>query len=69
MSKFGKAFTDTYFGKSHLEVGNIVKHYDGRQVKIISGQYFGEYGISNFWQWQEVLPDGTLGKIESGYGW
>ena len=53
-----------------LEIGKVVKHPDGRAVKIMAGQYWGTHGLSNFWYWREVLPDGTLSaKEEHGYGW
>ena len=55
---------------NQMEVGKTLKHPDGRSVKIISGQFWGEHGLSNFWYWREVLPDGTLSEtLEHGYGW
>ncbi len=58
------------FGKSTLEVGMIITHQKtGKLVKITRGSYWGAYGVSNFWHWREVLPDGTLSKDEEcGYG-
>ena len=57
--------------QSSMAVGKTVKHPDGRTVKIKSGCYldpvFGR--VSNFWYWNEVLADGTIGKEECGYGW
>ncbi len=52
---------------NQLEVGMVAKHPDGRTVRIVGGQYWGEYGVSNFWYWREVLPDGELGEKECGY--
>lgn len=52
-----------------LKVGLVTKHPDGRTIKIVDGQYWGEHGLSNFWYWREVRADGSLGKKESGYGW
>ena len=52
-----------------LKIGKTVRYTDGRLVKIISGRYWGQYGISNFWSWQEVKADGSLGVIENGHGW
>ena len=54
---------------STMKIGKVLKHPDGRIVKVVDGQYWGEYGLSNFWYWQEVLPDGSLGIKECGYGW
>ena len=57
--------------KSSMRVGKIVKHPDGRRVKITGGQYLNPSNgrVSNFWSWREVKPGGKLGKEESGYGW
>lgn len=56
---------------NHFAVGDVVTHPDGRTVKIVGGSYYGTYGgVSNFWDWREVLPDGSLAeKKECGYGW
>lgn len=56
---------------SRMKIGKIMKHPDGRKVKIVSGFFLDPtYGrVSNFWRWKEVLPNGKLGKEESGYGW
>jgi hypothetical protein len=31
-------------------------------VKVINGQYWGEYGVSNFWYWRIVGKNGQLSK-------
>lgn len=64
----GKAIVEKY-SKSSMEVGKIIPHPDGRMVKIMSGQYWGQHGVSNFWTWREVKKNGKLGKEEHGYGW
>lgn len=64
-----KDLTESILGSAPFAVGDIVKHPDGRTVKITSGQYWGTHGISNFWYWREVLPNGELGPEEHGYGW
>jgi hypothetical protein len=52
-----------------LCLGMVVKHTDGRQVVITGGQYWGKYGLSNFWNFREVLPDDKLSDTEEcGYG-
>lgn len=56
-------------GPSPFAVGDTVQHPSGRTVKITDGQYWGEHGISNFWYWRELLPNGSLGPVEHGYGW
>ena len=70
MKSWVKEIIDDCLGESKLKVGLITKHPDGRTVQIMSGQYWGTYGLSNFWYWMEILDDGTLGDIEEhGYGW
>ncbi len=64
-----KNMTEEVLGGAPFKIGDVVKHPDGRTVKIVGGQYWGEHGLSNFWDWQEVLSNGKLGKKECGYGW
>lgn len=57
---------------------NSIVWYDGSfykvdenypcDVYIISGDFYSNDRISNFWHWKRVLPDGTLSEEESGYG-
>jgi len=65
-----KEITEQHFGGTPFDVGDTVKHPDGRTVEITEGQYWGAYGLSNFWYWREVMYDGSLSKKEEhGYGW
>lgn len=64
-----KEIVNDVLGPSKMAVGQTLTHPDGRMVYILSGQYWGEHGLSNFWSWQEVKPDGSVGPKESGYGW
>ena len=52
---------------SHLEKGMVTRHKKHGLVMITGGSYMGTYGISNFFYWQEINPDGTLGKSHNGY--
>ena len=63
-------FTDKWF-KQSMEIGKTLQRPDGRTVKIKSGCFRdAKYSrISNWWIWNEVLSDGTMGSDESGYGW
>jgi len=63
-----KTLTEENFPSS-LSIGKVIKHPDGRTVKVIDGQYWGTHGLSNFWCWREVLSGGLLGPEEHGYGW
>ena len=64
-----KDLVESVIGRSKMRAGKTLRHPDGRLVKIIDGQYWGTYGLSNFWTWREVKPNGKLGRKESGYGW
>jgi hypothetical protein len=64
-----KQIVEDVYGKSEMSVGKDLTHPDGRTVRITGGQYWGTYGVSNFWYWRPVNLDGTLGPEECGYGW
>lgn len=68
LREVAKELTYKYFGNS-LEVGKYFI-YKGRPIKIVSGQFLGEFGgLSNHWSWKEVLPSGHLSRNRnSGYG-
>jgi len=70
LTKLAHDITDKYFQQS-MEIGKVLQHPDGRTVKVKSGCFRDPvYGrVSNWWTWNEVLPDGSLGLDESGYGW
>lgn len=55
--------------KSSMKVGAIIEHPEGYKVKVIDGAYLRNGRVSNFWSWRRVNDDGSLGKVESGYGW
>jgi hypothetical protein len=58
-----------YTDPSKMKIGDVVTHPSGRTVKIIGGAYWGTYGLSNFFDWQEVFPAPTLenpGRVRYG---
>jgi hypothetical protein len=61
--------TEDGLPQSSMKIGEIIRHPEGRYVKVIDGRLGGEDGYSNFWFWREVLPDGRLGRLEHCYGW
>lgn len=70
LDRIARAITQKHFPCS-MAVGKTLKHPDGRMVKVKSGQFLDPVyrRLSNWWTWQEVKADGTLGVEESGYGW
>lgn len=71
LRRIAREVTEEVFGGAPWKIGDRVKHPDGRTVQITGGEYWGAYGgLSNHWQWREVLPNGKLASTEeSGYGW
>lgn len=67
--EYGWEVTEATTGGPPYAVGDVVTHPDGRTVKIASGQYWSNGRVSNWWTWNEVNADGSLGEPESGYGW
>lgn len=63
-----KELVESELGGPPFAIGDVVNK-DGRPVEIQEGQYWGDYGLSNFWTFREVLPDGSYGPEETGYGW
>ena len=41
--------------------------YKGRPVYITGGRYQGRHGVSNYWNFQYIKNDGTLGEGGSDY--
>ena len=41
--------------QQRFDVGDTMRHEDSRIVKVVRGQYWGEYGLSNHWTFKEVL--------------
>ena len=37
-------------------------------VFIVSGDFFRNGRVSNWWTWRRILDDGSLDEPESGYG-
>ncbi len=66
---WARELTEEVLGAAPFRVGDEIRHPDGRLVRVIAGQYWGQYGLSNHWSWQEIGPDGQVGPTESGYGW
>lgn len=65
-----RELSERQFGGAPFKVGDRVLHSEDGLVEIISGNYWTAGGLSNFWYWKKVLPDGTLdAEKRSGYGW
>ena len=70
VSRWAVELTESVIGGAPFKIGDRVKHPKHGLVEIIGGKYWGVYGISNFWYWKKVLPDGGLSKqTYNGYGW
>ncbi|TXH15125.1 MAG: hypothetical protein E6R03_07875 [Hyphomicrobiaceae bacterium] len=71
LQSIARSINSELASRSRMKIGAVIRHPDGRLVKVIEGCYLdATYGrVSNWWSWREVLECGGLGKIESGYGW
>ena len=69
LSQIARKINEGIAAKSKMKIGKIVKHPDGRRVKVVSGNFLVGGRVSNFWCWREVFVNGRLGEKESGYGW
>jgi hypothetical protein len=57
-------------GASEWKVGDVVRHPDGYNVKILRGQYLSGGRVSNWWEWVKLDRKGRKTKTyETGYGW
>jgi hypothetical protein len=60
-----KDLVEEEFGENKIIIGGRAIHIKtNKEVKIISGRYWGDHGISNFWYWREVESN----KEGCGYG-
>jgi hypothetical protein len=50
-------------GGAPVEVGKRYTHPTDGVIEILSGQYWGERGISNHWSWRVV----ETGQVHHGY--
>jgi hypothetical protein len=70
MERWVEDLTEEVLGGAPFAIGDKVHTPAGRLVQITGGQYWGAHGLSNFWEWREVLPNGELSTTEEcGYGW
>lgn len=70
VSNIARSITEEVFGGPPFSIGDRVTHPDGYLVEITQGQWWGTYGLSNFWYWKRVSEDGSLSdEEECGYGW
>jgi hypothetical protein len=51
-------------GPSPLRVGGRYRHPIDGEIEIISGQFWGTHGVSNFWHWRII----ATGETHHGYG-
>ena len=66
MKRFVKDTIEESMDGKPLAIGIVTTHPDtGREVKITDGQFYGTYGVSNWWEWEDI----ETGEKGSGYGW
>lgn len=50
-------------GESPVRVGGRYRHPVDGAIEIMSGRFWGEHGVSNFWYWRVE----ATGETHSGY--
>lgn len=66
----GRQITEEAVGSTKMKVGKIVNHPKYGRVKILDGQFWGTFGLSNFWYWKKVdKKNKPYGRTFHGYGW
>ena len=56
--------TESVIGGPPVEIGKRYWHPEDGLIEIVSGQYWGTHGLSNFWYWKVVAS----GEVKHGYG-
>lgn len=64
VARWVQELTEKIMGGSPLEIGKRYVHPEDGAIRITGGQYWGEYGLSNFWHWEVE----ATGQIHHGYG-
>lgn len=54
---------ESTLGGPPVEIGRYYVHPDDGPIQIVSGRYWGEHGISNFWDWRIL----ATGEVKHGY--
>lgn len=64
VKKWVQDLVDDVVGPCPLQIGGKYTHPTDGPIEITNGQYWGEYGLSNFWYWKVI----ATGEKKSGYG-
>lgn len=75
MKDFTSKIPSPYTGYRNIDEpqpGQVVympeKNKELRPIKIVSGQYWGMHGLSNFWYWREITNGEESSEVKHGYG-
>jgi hypothetical protein len=58
-----KDLTEEVMGGPPVEIGKRYMHPEDGLIEVTSGQYWGDYGLSNFWYWTVI----ATGETKHGY--
>lgn len=59
-----RELTEEAVGGASLRIGGRYVHPEHGEIEVTDGQYWGTYGVSNFWHWTVV----ATGEKKHGYG-
>jgi hypothetical protein len=64
VSPWVQNMVEDVIGGAPVQVGKRYAHPTDGIIKVTSGQYWGEHGLSNFWYWRVE----STGETRHGYG-
>lgn len=59
-----RSMVEDVMGGSPVQIGKRYMHPEDGEIEITSGQYWGEWGLSNHWYWRVI----STGETHCGYG-
>lgn len=59
--------TESVIGGAPVQIGKHYMHPEDGHIVITSGQYWGTYGLSNFWYWNVLDEAGRAVRGNHGY--
>lgn len=60
---WARRLTEEVLGGTPVEIGKQYDHPTDGPIEIVSGQYWGEHGLSNHWTWKVL----RTGETKHGY--
>lgn len=63
VASWAQRLTEDVIGGAPVEIGKKYQHPTDGPIEIVSGAYWGDNGLSNFWRWTVL----STGETHRGY--